>query len=220
MDLLGEGGFHVLDHAIVVCLAEQVGQKETRDVDAFVGIGIAIVGGDAFGHGPEYFAAEMGEEACLLVVHFQAADLGKEFFGENILYVALFLRFDGPRVGVLAEPGECLFACVNGARLENRLGHDGIVYFFLACGSQDEFVDIAIGQNAECSKENHDGNVGLDARKGSTNHGNELILGMVDDLDGIRFGNLVVIGTNALDLDDFQLFRRGAAVAEDKGAIL
>lgn len=121
---------------------------------------------------------------------------------------------------MLAEPGEGLFACVNGARLQDRLGYDGIIDFFLTRGSKDEFVDIAIGQDAKCSKENHDRNVGLDTRKGGTKHGNELILGMVDDLDGIGFGNLIVVGTNAFDLDDFQLFGGSAAIAEDEGAIL
>ena len=91
MNLLRQGSFHVFDHAVIVGLAEQVSEEKARNVDALVGIRVTVIGGNAFAGGPEHFAHHVSQKACLFVVHFFATDLRKEFFGQDVLNVALFL---------------------------------------------------------------------------------------------------------------------------------
>ena len=49
---------------------------------------------------------------------------------------------------------------------------------------------------------------------------NLLILRVIDHLDRVVLGNLIVIRTNALDLNDLELLARIAVVAEDERAVL
>ena len=219
VDFLGQCGLHVLDHAIVVGLAKQIRQKETRDVYALVGVGIAVIRGNALGNGPQHFAAHVGQEARLLIIHLVSTDLRKQLLGENVLYVALFLGFDGPGIGMFAEPGEGLFAGTNGAGFQNRLQDDGVVRL-LGARSKNQLADVAVRENVQGAEQDADGDVGLDTWNRHANHRNQLIFRMVDDLDRIGFRNLVIVGTDALDFHHFHLLGRGAAVAEDEGTIL
>jgi len=65
-----------------------------------------------------------------------------------------------------------------------------------------------------------DGNIHFNARDGGAKHRNELIFGVVYDFDGVGLWYLIIIGADALDLNDFHLFRGDASIAKDEGAIL
>ena len=78
MNLLGQCGLHVLDHAVVVGLAKEIGQKESRDVHAFVRIRITVIDGNAFGGGPQRLARHVRQETRLFVIHLFSADVREQ----------------------------------------------------------------------------------------------------------------------------------------------
>ena len=147
-----------------------------------------------------------------------SADVRKELLCENILHIALLLGFDGPCIGILSQPRQRLIAGIDGTGLHHALNHDRIIRILILF-SQDQLVDIAIGKNAEGAEENDNGDVCFDARDRRTNHGNELIFGVIDYFDGVRLWHLIVVGTDAFDLDHFHLFGGHAAISKDKGTI-
>ena len=218
MNLFGERGFHVLHHAIVVCFAEEIGQEEARDINAFIGVGITVIGRDAFADRPEHLANHVGEEAGLLISHFVSADVRKELLGENVLHIALLLGFDGPGIGIFSQPCQRLIASIDGTGLHHALNHDRIIRILILF-SQDQLVDVTIRKDTERAKENDDRDVRFDAWDRRANHGNKLVFRVIDHFDGVRLRHLIVVGTDAFDLDHFHLFGGHAAISKDEGAI-
>ena len=78
VNLLGQCGLHVLHHAVVVSLAKEIGQKESRDVHTFVRIRITVIDGDAFRGGPQRLACHVRQETRLFVVHLFSADVREQ----------------------------------------------------------------------------------------------------------------------------------------------
>ena len=218
MNLLRQCSLHVLDHAVVVGLAKEIGQKESRDVHAFVRIRITIVNGDAFGGGPQRLACHVRQETRLFVVHLFSADVREQLLRENVRNVVGLVGLGRPRVRVLTDPRQRLFVRLNRPRLHDRLGHDRVIGGFILA-AQNELADLSVRQDAQCTKEDDDGDLRFDAGNRHTNHRQQLIFRVIHDLDRIGLGHLVVVGTDALDLHDLQFFHASTAVAKDKGAI-
>ena len=119
---------------------------------------------------------------------------------------------------VLTDPRQRLLVRLNGGCLHDGLRHHGVIHG-LVLTTQDEFADLSVRQDAQRAKEDDDGDLRFDAGNRHTDHGQQLILGMIHDLDGVGLGHLVIIRADALDLYDLQFFHASAAVAKDKGAI-
>ena len=218
MNLLGQCRFHVLHHAVVVGLAKEIGQKESRDVHAFVRIRITIVNGDAFGGGPQRLACHVRQKTRLFVVHLFSADVREQFLRENVRNVVGLVGLGRPGMRVLTDPRQRLFIRLNGRRLHDGLGHDRVICGFILA-AQNEFADLSVRQDAQRAKEDDDGDLRFDARDRHTNHRQQLIFRVIHDLDRVGLGHLIIVGADALDLHDLQFFHASTAVAKDKGAI-
>ena len=107
----------------------------------------------------------------------------------------------------------------NARCLPNRLLQN-IVITTVFIGPQDQIINIPIGLYAERSEENEHGNVCLDARNGGLKHGDQIVLGAIDNLDIIGLGDLVIVGTNTLDLYNLLLLDIRTTIAKDHGTIL
>ena len=218
VNLLGQCGLHVFHHAVVVGLAKEIRQKESRDVHAFVRIRIAVIDGDAFGGGPQRLACHVRQETRLFVVHLFSADVREQLLRENVRDVVGLVGLGRPRMRVLTDPRQCLLVRLNRPRLHDRLRHHRVIRG-LVLTAQNEFADLSVRQDAQRAKEDDNRDLRFDARDRHTNHRQQLILGMIHDLDGVGLGHLVIVGTDALDLHDLQFFHASTAVAKDKGAI-
>ena len=217
MNLLGQTGPHVLDHAVIVRLAHQVGQQESGNVDALVGVGVPVVLGDALARHPEDLAAHVGEKARLFVFQAGPANVGEEFLGQNVRHEHLPLGLGRPGTNVLREPLNGLGLFGNGGGLLDGFLHDIVVTRVVG---DNEVVNVLVGLDAEGSKENPERNVRLDAGNRGLEAHEEIVLGIVDDFDGVGLGHLVIVGADTLDFHHLLVFDVAPPVAKHKGAIL
>ena len=97
---------------------------------------------------------------------------------------------------------------------------DDAVERTVTLGTEDQIADIMIGLNAERPKENPERNVRLDAWHGRLQKMNLLILGMIDHLDRVILRYLIVIRTDALDFNNFNIFTEITIITENERAVL
>ena len=67
MDLLGDGGLHVLEHLDLEEGAEEVAEKEAGRVHTLIGVGVTVVIRDTLIGHPEQLSCHVREKAGLLV---------------------------------------------------------------------------------------------------------------------------------------------------------
>ena len=160
----------------------------------------------------------MRQETRLFVVHLFSADVREQLLRENVRNVVGLVGLRRPGMRVLTDPRQRLLVRLNRRRLHDRLRHHGVIRG-LVLAAQNELADLFVRQDAQRTKEDNDGDLRFDARDRHTNHRQQLILGMIHDLDGVGLGHLVIVRADALDFHHLQFFHASTAVAKDEGAI-
>ena len=144
MDFLTQSSLHVFDHAIIIGLAEQIGEEKPRNIYALIGIRIAVIRGNAFGIHPQDFTRHVREKARLFIRNICATNLREELLGKNISNNHGLMSLDGPRVNILAEPFNRLIFLYNSRRLMNRLLNDIIKQAIVSARANNQLVNILI----------------------------------------------------------------------------
>ena len=75
MNLLGDGGLHILQHLDLEESPKEIGQKEAGAVHALVRIRVTVISADSLVGYPEESPGHMRQEARLLIGIFRAADM-------------------------------------------------------------------------------------------------------------------------------------------------
>ena len=120
---------------------------------------------------------------------------------------------------MLCEPILCQFLVKDVGRLTNALEDDAIKGT-VALGTEDEIANIVIGLDAERPKENPQRNICLDARHRRLQKMNLLILGVINHFYRVILRYLIVIRTDTLNFNDFNILTEITIITENERAIL
>ena len=120
---------------------------------------------------------------------------------------------------MLCQPILRQFLIKDVGRLTNAL-EDDAVKGTVALGTEDEIANIMIGLDTERPKENPERNISLDARHRRLQKMNLLILGVINHLDRVILRYLIVIRTDTLNFNDFNILTEITIITENERAIL
>ena len=152
------------------------------------------------------------------------ADVREALHVQNIVDLESLVAAGGPAVHIHADPRERLLLCMNILRLRDTLADNRVEEVVLlgsrVLGAKNELADVQVRHHAESAEQDKQRDVRLDARNGGAQKVDLRVLRVIHDLHCVGLGNLVIVGADALDLNDLHLLGGVAVIAEDERAVL